>query len=85
MGDVCRDTSYLMLKVLENKKLGITFKPREGDEDIHEVAVMFADDADVFSDGDEAIANVITMLSVHDRMCSATGGIIQEEKSKCYA
>ena len=46
---------------------------------------MFADDADVFSDGDEAIANVITMLSVHDRMCSATGGIIQEEKSKCYA
>ena len=76
LGDVCRDTSCLILKVLENRKLGITFKSCSSGLIVHKVAVIFVDDADIAANGDDTIKNIIEMLCMYNELYTATGGHI---------
>ena len=51
---------------------------------MYKVAVILADDPDIAADRDEATQNVAEMLKMHNDLCAATGGHVQEEKFKCY-
>ena len=84
-GDVCRDTSCLIMKCIENEKLGITFKSGLTCQSVQIVAVMFVDDADMITEGVEAQDKMKRILKMHDDLHSATGRKIEEKKCKFFA
>ena len=52
-GDVCRDTSCMIIKVLENEKLGIKFKSKMSQLETLTSAIAFVDDEDLVAEGKE--------------------------------
>ena len=51
---------------------------------VDKVAAMFVDDAHLVAQGKDATNNVEEMLKTYEILHSATGGRVQEEKSKCF-
>ena len=84
-GDVCRDTSCLILKVIENENLGMNFDSNVTQKSMHVAAVSYVDDNDLVTDGvnveDKMNKGVNTFNSSHE----ATGGLVEEKKSKFFA
>jgi len=83
-GDVCRDTSCLIMKSIENEQLGMEFVSGLTNEMIQIVAVMFVDDADMITEGVEAKMKMMRILKMYDDLHSVTGGKIEENKCKFF-
>ena len=52
-GDVCRDASCIIIKVLENEKLGMKFKSKLSQMETLISAIAFVDDVDLVAEGKE--------------------------------
>ena len=85
LGDVCRDTSCLILKEIENNNLGMNFESRITQESIQVAAVSYVDDNDLVSDGSNVVDKMNRSVEIFDSLHEATGGCVEESKSKVYA
>ena len=54
-GDMYRDVSCIIIKVIENKRLGVFFINKLTGEVIQCVSVAFVDDTDFMTDGENAL------------------------------
>ena len=84
-GDVCRDVSCIIIKVIENKRLGVFFTNKESGEAIQCVSVAFVDDTDFMTNGENALNKMSEIISTYDRLHGATGGLIELFKTKYYS
>jgi len=82
---VCRNTSCLILKVIENNNLGMNFQSRVFNESIQVAAVSYVDDNDLVSDGDNAAEKMNKGVNIFSSLHEATGGLVEENKSKVYS
>ena len=55
---MCRDVSCIILKQLENEKLGIEMESKYSDKSRYCASVSFADDVDAFSNGKNAKSKI---------------------------
>jgi len=84
-GDLCRDTSSMIIKVLENKKLGVEYKSKLTDDNITVSAIAFVDDTDLVAEGPKAEEMMEKMLVTYNDLHTATGGLIEQSKSSYFA
>jgi len=84
-GDVCRDTSCLIIRQLEKRKFGVQMQSRITKKNELISAVAFVDDTDLLVEGDNVEMMMNEMLGTYERLYAATGGVIEFEKSKYYA
>ena len=54
-GNICQDSSCLILKSIENRKLGVAIKSPFNKEEVQQLAVAFVDDNDFISDGEKVV------------------------------
>jgi len=84
-GDICRDISCLIIKQLEVQNLGICFLSLIIAISILYSSVSFVDDTDLAVDRDNAPEEMQLMINLYNTLHTATGGKIQEEKSKYFS
>ena len=79
-GDMYRDVSYIIIRVIENNLLRVLFANKTSKEIIQCAAIVFADDTDFMTDEKEAQRQMQQMLDIYNRLHRATGGQIEETK-----
>ena len=84
-GDVCRDTSCLIMKRIEIEKVGMRLTSVLSKKQEEITAVLFVDDADMISEGEDAEEKMQKILKMYNTLYTATGGHIQHEKCKYFA
>jgi len=84
-GDVCRDTSCLIIRQLEKQQFGVKMHSRMNNMNELISAVAFVDDTDLVVEGVEVEKMMNEMLATYERLYAATGGAIEFGKSKYYA
>ena len=84
-GDMCRDVSCIIIKVIEKKGLGVKFENKANGETNQCVAVAFVDDTDFMTDGENATQQMQEILQIYDRYYGATGGHIEVAKTIFYS
>ena len=84
-GDVYRDSSCLIIRSIERKKLGMKFESQVNRDIILKVSVAFVDNNDIVADGEDVEEDMKTILDDYNDLHLATGGYIEEQKSKFYA
>ena len=84
-GDVCRDSSCLIIRNIERMNVGMNFESRVSGEIVLKVVVAFVDDNDMVADGENIEVDMNRILNEYNDLHSATGGQIEEQKSKFYA
>ena len=84
-GDARRDTSCLILKSIEDKQFGMNFASKATTEREQVAAVAHADDNDLVTDGECAEENMNSGFKIFNDMNEATGGCVEEKKSKFFA
>ena len=84
-GDLCRDTSCLIIKEIEKQQLGMNINSNVTNETVQKAAVSYVDDNDYVTDGEDAKRKMNQILKICDDLHTATGGNLQEEKSKFFA
>lgn len=83
-GDICHNILCLIIRQLELQNLGITFLSIFIMLIVICSSISFVDDTDLVADGEKAIQNIQQMLNTYNRLHTATGGKIQEEKTKFF-
>ena len=83
-GDLCRDTSCLIIKEIERQKFGMIVVSNLSGQSVQKTAVAFVDDNDLIADGEEAERDMNNMITTYDDLHTASGGNMQEEKSKFF-
>jgi len=63
----------------------MTIKSNIYDQMVQKVAVAYVDDNDLVTDGEDAKKNMISIIEIYNDLHTASGGNIQEEKSKFFA
>ena len=84
-GDMCRDISCLIIKQLEIQNLGILFLSVITYASILCSSISFVDDTDLVADGINATPKMQQMLNLYNKLHTATGGKIQEQKSSFFS
>ena len=80
LGDVCRDTSCLILKVIEKNNLGMNFESLISNESMQVTAVSYVDDNDLVSDGEIVVDKMNKGVYIFHSLHEATGGCIEKKK-----
>ena len=75
--DVCRDISYLIIKVLENKGLGMKFKSKLIELRILIWVIAFADKTDLVVKGNDVELIMVDMSQIHNDLYAATGRLVE--------
>jgi len=83
-GAICRDTSCVIFKHLEDLKLGAQIRIASEDRYIQRVAIAFVDDTDFYANGPQFQMNMQQIMTNYTKLYEATGGKIQESKVMCY-
>ena len=81
---MCRDTSCLIFKFLENMKLGDCIDKLLTRQALHRLAIVFADDADFYSSRERFKEMMQEIIDLHTCICKATGGKTQQQKIMHY-
>ena len=84
-GDMCRDISCLIIKQLEIQNLGILFLSVITYASILCSSISFVDDTDLVADGTNATPKIQQMLNLYNKLHTAIGGKIQEQKSSFFS
>ena len=79
-GDMCRDVSCIIIRVIENNLLGVLCINKISKEIIQCAAIAFVDDTDFMTDGEEAQSQMQEMLNICNRLHGDTSGQIEETK-----
>ena len=75
-GAICRDTSYLIFKYLEQKNLGAKLQNPRSREIIQQIAIAFVDDTDFYTNGPNYELKMQMIMDIYTRLYEATGGKI---------
>ena len=81
---MCQDISYLIIRQLEIKNLGIAFLSLVTLAKVICSAISFVDDNDLVVDGKQVLRKIQSILNIYIILYMATGGKMQEEKTKFY-
>ena len=84
-GNVCRDSSCLIIRNIERMNVGMKFESRVSRERVLKVVVAFVDDNDMVADGENVENDMKIILNECNDLHAATGGQIEEQKSKFCA
>jgi len=84
-GDLCRDTSCMIIKVLEKNEMGVKYVSKLSRDEIIISAIAFVDDTDLVIDGDDLQERMQRMLQQYNDLYTATGGLIEQNKSMFFA
>ena len=79
-GSIFRDTTCIIFKHLEDKKLGVTVVSPMSKNAIQLIVIMFADDNDFFTSGEENETKKQQIMDQHTTSHEATGGKIQQDE-----
>ena len=77
-GNVCQDTLCLIMKLIEKEKVERNLKSVMNRIEEGIITVLFVDDADIISKGKNAVENMQKMLEIHNRLCIAIEGYIED-------
>ena len=83
-GAICRDTSCLIFKYLEEKQLGAMIKNPISKQIIQRIAIAFVDDTDFYTNGPEYELKMQMIMDIYTKLYEATGGKIQQTKIMFY-
>ena len=83
-GAICRDTSCLIFKYLEDKNLGAMLKDPISKEIIQRIAIAFVDDTDFYTNGPNYEQKMQLIMDMYTQLYEATGGKIQQAKIMFY-
>ena len=67
----------MIIKVLENEKLGIKYKSKLTQMEMIISAIAFVDDTDLVAEGKEIEKKIVEMLQTYADLHRATGGLIE--------
>ena len=85
LGDLCRDMSCMIIKVLEKEELGIKYKSKLSQKEMMILAIAFVDDTDLVAEGTNIEVMMEEMLQKYNDLHIATGGLIEQNKSTYFA
>jgi len=83
-GAICRDTSCLIFKYLENKRLGAVFNTPLSQKLLQRLAIAFVDDTDFYTNGHDFERKMQMIMDLYTKLYEATGGKIQQTKILFY-
>ena len=81
---MCYDIFCLIIKGIEKKNLGMIFKSTVSKESKQCVSVLFVDDTDLITEGENAESKMQEIINIYKSLHAATGGKIEGEKTKFY-
>ena len=81
---MCYDTSYLIIKPIENKGIGLTIQALISGKRKRKTAVALVDDTDFIASRVDAEVNMQQILDEYNDYYMATGEYIQYKKTKYY-
>ena len=83
-GAICRDTSCLIFKKLEDESLGVKiYSPIMSTLYVRN-AIAFVDDTDFYTNGENLTTKMQRLMDLYTRLYEATRGKIQQEKINFY-
>jgi hypothetical protein len=85
LGDICRDISYLIIRELKKRMLGVKFKSVISNEIEQCVAVSFVDDNDLAIDSENVEVIMQEIIDLYEMLHAAIGGEIEGSKTKYFA
>ena len=83
-GAICRDTSCLIFKHLEELNLGVNVLTPLHKKTFNRLAIVFVDDIDFYTNDKDFNRKTQTLMDIYTHLYEATGGKIQESKIKYY-
>ena len=83
-GAICRDTSCLIFKYLEQQNLGVKLKNPISKEIIQRIAIAFVDDTDFYTNGLNYEIKMQLIMDIYTKLYEVTGGKIQQNKIMFY-
>ena len=84
-GDICRDTSCLIIKQLEKRNLGVEMTSKVTNHNELISAIAFVDDTDLVVEGENVEEKMNMMLNIYNKLYAATGGFIEVNKCNYFA
>ena len=84
-GDLYRDTSYLIIREIEKKRLGMFIESNVIKTVIQRVSVAFVDDANLVTDRDDTERKMGEIAVLYNNLHVAMGGFSEKEKSKYFS
>ena len=76
-GAICRDTSCLIFKYLEEKNLGAMLRHPISSVIIQWIAIVFVDDTNFYMNGPNYEEKMQLIMDLYTKLYKATGGEIQ--------
>ena len=83
-GAICRDTSCLIFKKLEEANLGVAMEMPLSFKRFVRCAIAFVDDTDFYTNGSEFMCKMQEIMNLYTKLYEATGGKIQQAKIFFY-
>ena len=83
-GAICRDTSCIIFKYLEDQNLGAIIEIVRTNRIIQRVAIAFVDDTDFYTNGNEVRTKMQRIMNIYTSLYEATGGKVQQVKIVLY-
>ena len=83
-GAICRDTSYLIFKKLENQNLGLIVKTSISHQDVVRSSITFVDDTDFYTNSRNFMEKIQEAMNTYTGLYEATGGKLQQTKIMFY-
>ena len=83
-GAICRDTSCIIFKFLEDQRLGAIIEIVKTNRIIQRVAIAFVDDTDFYTNGRGVDTKMQKIMNIYTSLYEATGGKIQQVKILFY-
>ena len=81
---MCRDKSYLVIKECKAIEKGAIITSSIQNKTVYQIVNTFVDDANFYSNRNNIEQNINNILEKYIKLYSATGGLIQKEKSYFY-
>ena len=84
-GESCKVKSCLIFGDIEEKELEIIVKTPISNNNIQRSAVAFVDDTSFYTAGEDFEIKMQQILDYYTELYKATGGLVEYNKSHCYA
>ena len=84
-GNLCRDTSSLIIKQIEDQNLGIILQSLLVNISEQTVSVSFVDDTDLMTNGENNEIKIQRILTIYMELFGATNRKVQTKKSTYFA
>ena len=84
-GETYKIKSSKIIKNIEIKDKGMIIETLTSKEFLQYATITFVDNTSFYSGGEEFQNNFNKIMSEYEKLYEATGGLVEPEKSHCYA